>query len=200
VRFLRGGDPTEKQKRTLMAERLHRLEQTSEERRLELERMEQDTIFVARMEDLSPTSGRYFIDYQMRPALAFSDENGLPLLISAKCTHLGCTVASEVDDKGRILCPCHISWFDIRTGRPNAGAPAKDPLPHIGWVVKDDQGRVLTSRAPGGAVEGQTNPAQLAGCKVFIARRLDAVDRPLVTTAAAGRRSCSAGCPKKEVA
>lgn len=173
LRFLRGGDVSRADKQTLMAMKVERLQLTTQERELELERMQSDTIFVGRLGDLKERSGQYFIDYQMRPALAFRDEGGLPLLISAKCTHLGCTVASQMDEQGRILCPCHISYFDVKTGEPNAGAPAKVPLPHIGWVLTDVNGATVASRAPGGPVEGTPDPARLDDYKVFIARKFE---------------------------
>jgi Rieske Fe-S protein len=92
----------------------------------------------------------------------------MPLLISAKCTHLGCTVASEVNADGKILCPCHISWFDVKTGAPDPGSPAKAPLAHLDWVLMDSQGKIVARAAPGGpAVEG----ADLSGTSVYIAKR-----------------------------
>ena len=113
------------------------------------------------------------INYEMRPALAFRGEDGMPLLISAKCTHLGCTVASEVNADGKILCPCHISWFDVKTGVPDPGSPAKAPLAHLDWVLIDPAGKVVARRAPDGsaAVEG----AELAGASVYIAKRREEV-------------------------
>lgn len=171
VRFFRGPQMTHEEEVHLLRKKLERLEMTAEERELELERMRKNYIHVAGLNELNRTDGKYFIDYQMRPALAFKDENGLPLLISAKCTHLGCTVASQVDPQGRILCPCHISYFDIQTGQPNAGSPAKAPLPHIGWVLMDNAGEIFASRAPDGAIEGSPTADQLRGAQVFIAKQ-----------------------------
>lgn len=59
---------------------------------------------------------------------------------SATCTHQGCTVNAVRD--GAILCPCHGSRFDARTGAPIAG-PATRPLPEIPVVVRG--GAVLTA-------------------------------------------------------
>src|SRR5690606_25329153 len=143
---------------------------TAEERELELERMRSQYIFVAKMNELSAKKGKYFIDYQMRPAMAFLAEDGLPLLISAKCTHLGCTVASDVDAQGRVLCPCHISYFDFKTGKPNAGSPAKAPLPHIGWVLMDAAGNVVATKTPSGEIAGEVSPETLQQCSVYISR------------------------------
>lgn len=173
VRYFRGPDMTTEEEATLLAKRLKRLEMTAEERQLELERMRAPYIFVARLNELTAVKGKYFIDYQMRPAMAFVDGDGLPLLISAKCTHLGCTVASDVDAQGRVLCPCHISYFDLRTGAPNAGSPAKGPLPHIGWVLMDPQGNIVASKAPGRAIEGAPEHDKLDTYSVYIARQFE---------------------------
>ena len=113
-RYFLKQDLTNAEESHILSQKLQRLKQSAAERELELERMNKDSIFVAKLSELSRTRGKYFIDYQMRPALAFSDEQGLPILISAKCTHLGCTVGQDLDGQGRILCPCHISYFDIK--------------------------------------------------------------------------------------
>ena len=113
---------------------------------LQLERMRRSYIYVARLGDLSRDQGYYFIDYHMRPALAFRTTEGLPHLISAKCTHLGCTVAKDVDAEGRILCPCHVSYFDLRSGAPQAGSPAKEPLPTLAWVLREPGGGLVAGR------------------------------------------------------
>ncbi|TNF37552.1 MAG: respiratory nitrate reductase subunit gamma [Deltaproteobacteria bacterium] len=162
----------------LLEKKLERLRATSEEQALELERLEKDAILVAQLGQLDPRQGRYFIDYQMRPALAFKGADQLPILISAKCTHLGCTVASDVNDKGQILCPCHISYFDIKTGAPNPGAPAKAPLPRIGWLLKDTKGTVVMTQDGAGnrtwpEGEDAIAPDALDGLQVWIAKRFE---------------------------
>jgi len=53
---------------------------------------------------------------------------------SAVCTHQGCLVDSV--ENGLILCPCHGSQFDARTGAVVAG-PAGQPLPPVQVVVHD---------------------------------------------------------------
>jgi nitrate reductase gamma subunit len=155
----------------LLSKKLQRLKQSAEERELELERMTNDSIFIAQMSELSASRGKYFIDYEMRPALAFKDAQGLPIVLSAKCTHLGCTVGQEVDSQGRVLCPCHISYFDIKTGQPNAGSPAKAPLPRLGWALKDFQGNLLLTQDENGKQEGHLLPEQLATSQLFIIKR-----------------------------
>lgn len=155
----------------LLSKKIQRLKQTAEERELELERMSHETIFVAHLSELSAKRGKYFIDYLMQPALAFIDEAGFPTVISAKCTHLGCTVGQDMDDQGRILCPCHVSYFNVKTGQPNEGSPAKSPLPHLGWVVKSAEGEVLLEQDPQGKRQGVLDASQLVGGALFIAKR-----------------------------
>ena len=135
--FFFGPRPSKPDELALMRSRIRRLENATRERQLEMEREDSDYILVAALSDLSTTKGKYFIDFDMQPGLAFAGEKGLPNLLSAKCTHLGCTVGNDVNDRGQVLCPCHVSYFDIKTGGPNPGAPAKAPLPHISWVLKN---------------------------------------------------------------
>lgn len=173
AKFFMGPSMTPVDESELIKKKLQRLELTAQQRELELERMTSPFIFVARLGELSAKDGKYITDYQMRPALAFRDATGLPMLISAKCTHLGCTVASTLDNNGRLLCPCHISYFDIKTGQPNPGAPAKAPLPKLGWVLMDDQGTVVASQGPDGVLEGQPDPARLETYSLFIAKQFE---------------------------
>jgi nitrite reductase/ring-hydroxylating ferredoxin subunit len=63
-----------------------------------------------------------------------------------KCTHLSCPVLPR-PEAGRLHCPCHNGWFDIRTGEPVAGPPRR-PLPRVGLDVKN--GKVYAN----GYVEG----------------------------------------------
>lgn len=174
VRYFKGHKLSKEEERKLLRRKLQMVEMTAHERALELERLESEYIFVANLGDLNPKLGKYFVDYQMRPALAFMGADGLPILLSAKCTHLGCTIAANVDEQGRILCPCHISYFDITTGEPNDGAPAKTPLPKIGWVIRNPLGEVVASRDGAGNSTGQiTEPKQAAAFGVFIAKRFE---------------------------
>jgi len=177
LHFFQGPRMSLEEESALLGTRLHRLQRTAEERQLELERMREPYIRIARLGDLSTDRGRYFVDYRMRPALAFRGADGLPLLISAKCTHLGCTVASEVDARGRLLCPCHISYFDLETGKPNPGSPAKEPLPHLGWVLRDTDGTVVAGWSPSGQTLGMPSPERLEDYEVWIARSFEDLER-----------------------
>lgn len=166
--FFFGPRPKKSDELALMRTRIKRLENATKERQLEMEREDSDYILVAALSDLSATKGKYFIDYDMQPGLAFSGEKGLPILLSAKCTHLGCTVGNDVNERGQVLCPCHVSYFDIKTGEPNPGAPAKAPLPHISWVLKNKKGETVATSDSSGEAPAQD---KLADSLVYITRR-----------------------------
>lgn len=156
----------------LLETRLRRLQLTAEEKELELERLRSSSIYVAKLTELNGKAGKYFIDYSMRPGLAFLGDDGWPMLLSAKCTHLGCTVGNQVDSNGRILCPCHVSYFDIKTGMPNTGAPAKAPLDRIAWVVRDEQGNEIATESVRGTRTGRIDPQLASDLSVFIVKSL----------------------------
>jgi nitrite reductase/ring-hydroxylating ferredoxin subunit len=119
---------------------------------------------------LAETKGKYFTDYAMAPGFAFKGKDGQPIVLSAKCTHLGCTVGSEVDGQGRVLCPCHISYFSIATGQPNDGAPAKLPLPPIGWALMDEAGKEVAARRPGQPLQGKVDAELFKKCGLYITK------------------------------
>ncbi|MBA2389549.1 MAG: Rieske (2Fe-2S) protein [Geodermatophilaceae bacterium] len=62
-------------------------------------------------------------------------ESGGVAAFSATCTHQGCTVSSIED--GLIVCPCHLSRFDLATGAPVSG-PAASPLPPVAVEVRGE--------------------------------------------------------------
>lgn len=62
------------------------------------------------------------------PGLVFKTASGKSGAVSAKCTHLGCTVAWSGDAKTPLHCPCHNSNFAL-DGQVLSG-PAKAPLKH----------------------------------------------------------------------
>lgn len=74
-------------------------------------------------------SGRVALAHVENEMFAFSDE----------CTHEGCQL-SEGELGGQedsVVCPCHASEFDLRTGEPIAG-PAEDPVRVFAARVTDD--------------------------------------------------------------
>jgi len=55
-----------------------------------------------------------------------------------ECTHEGCSLAEGELGEGEetVVCPCHGSEFDLRSGEPLAG-PAADPVPVYPVRVRD---------------------------------------------------------------
>lgn len=168
-RYAFGRSQAKDQDFELETERLKLLAQDAEIGKLELERQTQDQILVGRLSDLDAAKGKYFTDYQMQQALAFLDKDNLPILLSAKCTHLGCTVGSQVDSQGRVLCPCHISYFNIDSGEPSPGSPAKKPLPHLSWALKNDKGEVVASKI-NGSLRGKPDLQDLDKLSVYLVK------------------------------
>ena len=60
-----------------------------------------------------------------QPDIVIRETSGALVAHSAVCTHAGCTVGYQ---GGQIICPCHGSLFDARTGAVITG-PATTPLP-----------------------------------------------------------------------
>lgn len=86
-------------------------------------------------------------------------EGKLLSAISAKCTHLGCTVkhttfdhekivkvgGKEISEKYEFLCPCHGSKFR-QNGVPYAG-PAPSPLPWLRLEIAPDDGQIIVDKS-----------------------------------------------------
>jgi Rieske Fe-S protein len=79
---------------------------------------------ISSAEDLAPGEAGIFRAGVKRVA-AYRDETGVAHVVSARCTHLGCTVAWN-DAERTWDCPCHGSRFDI-DGAVREG-PAVEPL------------------------------------------------------------------------
>ncbi len=159
IPFFMGPSLSQAEKAKLLKLKLDKIKQAVKQKELEHERLINEFIYIADLKNLKKEEGIYFIDYKMKPGLAFKGEDGLPILYSAKCTHLGCTIANKVKE-GKLLCPCHISHFDIKTGNVIDG-PALEPLPKISYLLKDSQDQVVV----------QINKSKVDEYKVYIARR-----------------------------
>lgn len=83
-------------------------------------------------------SGRIAIAHLENELFALGDE----------CTHAGCSLAEgELDEeRDTVVCPCHASEFDLRTGEPIEG-PAEDPVPV--FPVRVDGGWLEIGAHPG---------------------------------------------------
>ena len=72
-----------------------------------------------------------------KPIIVAQPTEGQAVAFSAKCTHMGCTVAPS---GAKLQCPCHGSQFDALTGKVQKG-PAKAPL--AAFPVKVEGGSVV---------------------------------------------------------
>ena len=70
--------------------------------------------------------------------LAEGDTADAFVAYSAICTHLGCTVNAKLNDAGNIICPCHASQFDPRSGAKPVAGPAARALPGLPIKIGDD--------------------------------------------------------------
>lgn len=91
---------------------------------------------IARVADVAIGEARTFhYPAETDPAILLRLDESTWLAYSNQCTHLQCPVLPELD-AGRLHCPCHAGYFDLRTGQPLAGPPRR-PLPRIALVVSD---------------------------------------------------------------
>ncbi|HEU4526451.1 MAG TPA: Rieske 2Fe-2S domain-containing protein [Actinomycetota bacterium] len=75
------------------------------------------------------TTGRVALAHVENDLYAFGDE----------CTHEGCSLAEGElgEQEETVVCPCHGSEFDLRSGEPIVG-PAEDQVPVFAIRVVDD--------------------------------------------------------------
>ncbi len=92
---------------------------------------------------LQPRSKRITVAAELTQDVTFADgaivcrtHDGIRAL-SARCTHLGCTITHQAD--GLLVCPCHGSRFHL-DGTVAAGPSVRalEPLPHS----TDENGRI----------------------------------------------------------
>ena len=91
-------------------------------------------ILVAKLSDLIDGQSK-IIEVKATGAASFSvavsRQGSNYEVLSAICTHRGCTVEAT---KSELVCPCHGSAFNAVTGAVNAG-PAGSPLKKYAWSV-----------------------------------------------------------------
>jgi len=89
---------------------------------------------------LGPGQARPYTDpVSGAPAIAIRGRDGTLAAMSAVCTHAGCELTYRKD---QLMCPCHGSTFDVRTGAPMSG-PARKPLAMAS--VSEQNGRIVAS-------------------------------------------------------
>lgn len=136
-RYIGGPKLTLEQEAKLIEKRIRSLEQSVTLERLKSERLVKDKIFICDFKDLKKTEGVSFVDFNLKPALAFLGKNDKPILVSSVCTHLGCTIQNQLN-RGKLFCPCHITYFDLESSKVLEG-PAKSPLPKIPFVIESEK-------------------------------------------------------------
>jgi nitrite reductase/ring-hydroxylating ferredoxin subunit len=99
-------------------------------------RGELPTLAVAKIANLS-VGGALSFHYptETDPAILLRPDAETLLAYSSQCTHLQCPVLPEIES-GRLHCPCHAGYFDLRTGRPLSGPPRR-ALPRIAVEVRE---------------------------------------------------------------
>jgi cytochrome b6-f complex iron-sulfur subunit len=93
--------------------------------------------------DLPPAGAAAMFLFGARPAMLIHHAAGNWSAFDAVCTHLGCTVRFEPENR-RIYCSCHGGTYDMDTGAVVAGPPPKG-LKVYTTEVKD--GSIVVSRA-----------------------------------------------------
>jgi nitrite reductase/ring-hydroxylating ferredoxin subunit len=98
-------------------------------------RGEAPAVTIARLDDLNIGQAVTFhYPTDTDPAILLRPAADTLLAYSAQCTHLQCPVLPELES-GRLHCPCHAGYFDMRTGQPTSGPPRR-PLPRITVEVR----------------------------------------------------------------
>jgi Rieske Fe-S protein len=92
-------------------------------------------VLVGRLDDLPPGAVKA-AKYHGMPVLVLNVDGKVEVM-SAICTHEGCTVTWD-EEKKLILCPCHGGAYD-RLGKVVAGPP---PAPLIQLPVRVEGGRI----------------------------------------------------------
>ena len=91
-----------------------------------------------------PAGSALMFKFGPEPCLLIHHADGKWVALSAKCTHLGCTVQYEPERK-RIHCACHGGTYDPTTGQNLSGPP---PRPLKAFVVKEvTDSAVVVSRS-----------------------------------------------------
>lgn len=111
-------------------------------RKAELAESEITTVSIPTSGLPGPGTGTIFL-FGSRPTLLIHHQDGHYVAFDAVCSHLGCTVAYQPDNK-RIFCPCHGGVYDVNTGAVVAGPPPKG-LTVYKVEAKDDH--VVISKA-----------------------------------------------------
>lgn len=129
-----------------LAEQKRALETQIELLKLKAERVNSARIPLAKLSLLEEGAGISFTDFALQPAILFKTGQHTCIARSAVCTHLGCTVQSNLVD-GKIYCACHQSYFDLEKGMPLSG-PATLPLAQEPIEIEGDTVYLVKQQTP----------------------------------------------------
>jgi Rieske Fe-S protein len=93
------------------------------------------SVEAAKVDELAPNSFKIF-RFGRKPAILVRQADGSYRALSARCTHLDCTVQYQPDTQ-QIWCACHNGRYDT-DGRNISGPPPR-PLERYEVVVKDEK-------------------------------------------------------------
>lgn len=93
--------------------------------------------------EMPPAGSALMFRFGSHPAMLIHHSDGTMVCFDAVCTHLGCTVQYQPNER-RIFCACHGGVYDDHTGANVAGPPPK-PLAIYHVETRDEQ--VIITRA-----------------------------------------------------
>lgn len=93
------------------------------------------SVEAAGLNELSPNSYKMF-RFGTKPGILIRQKDGTFRALSARCTHLDCTVQYR-EDTGQIWCACHNGIYDLE-GRNVSGPPPR-PLERYEVVIKEEK-------------------------------------------------------------
>jgi len=70
--------------------------------------------------------------------IVVSKLGGMFYAIGSKCTHRGCNLSHGKIEGEHVICPCHGSTFELKTGKVVRG-PAKSPEPSFNVKVENGE-------------------------------------------------------------
>src|SRR5215216_2640647 len=82
-------------------------------------------VAVSRADDIEEGSMRVF--EVGGNAIAIANVDGTFYAFDDTCTHMGCSLAEGDLEETTVICPCHGSEFDVRSGAVLQG-PAREPV------------------------------------------------------------------------
>jgi 3-phenylpropionate/trans-cinnamate dioxygenase ferredoxin component len=96
-------------------------------------------VAVCRVDDVAPGEMRSF--NLEGEDIAVANLEGEFVAFGDVCTHQQCSLAEGDLNDTTVICPCHGSEFDVRTGEVLAG-PATEPEPSFEVAVEDGEVKV----------------------------------------------------------